>query len=161
VAEGGLAATAPGDYLIGAWAIVMLHDYHRGQGFAAHGGLNQKLDYLYVVNRDNVARYDQAFFQRGDALHFGVYPKARHPRPGRYDFRLAHLVRIELPEGHRGRCYVLRTGCPWVMLPKSLSPVAVGAQELQPLGGTRQVRPAAGAHARAVAATVGASSRIR
>jgi len=70
VAEGGLAATAAGDYLIGAWAIVMLHDYHRGQDFAAHGGLNQKLDYLYVVNRDNVARYDQAFFQRGDALDF-------------------------------------------------------------------------------------------
>jgi ABC-type sugar transport system substrate-binding protein len=93
VAEGGLAATAVGHYLIGAWAIVMLHDYHRGHDFAAHGGLNQKLDYLFVVNRDNVAHYDQAFFQRGDALDFGIYSMARHPRPGGYDFRVAHLIR--------------------------------------------------------------------
>lgn len=93
IAQGELAATAAGDYMIGAWAMVMLNDYHRGRDFAAHGGVNQKLDYLYVVHRDNVARYDRAFFQRGGDLDFAVYSKASHPRPGPYDFRLEHLVR--------------------------------------------------------------------
>jgi hypothetical protein len=93
VAEGGLAATAAGDYLIGAWAIVMLHDYHHGQDFAAHGGLNQKLDYLYVVNKDNVSRYDETFFRRGDTLDFAIYSKALHHTPGLYDFHIVHLVR--------------------------------------------------------------------
>jgi ABC-type sugar transport system substrate-binding protein len=92
VAEGGLAATAAGHYLIGAWAIVLLYDYHHGQDFATHGGPAQKLDYLYVLNRDNVARYDQAIFQRRDSLDFSVYSKVLHPEPGRYDFRLQHLV---------------------------------------------------------------------
>lgn len=93
IAQGDLTATAAGDYMIGAWAIVLLNDYHHGKDFASSGGLNQKLDYLYVVDRDNVARYDRAFFQRGDALKFGLYSKVAHPRPGPYDFRLEHLVR--------------------------------------------------------------------
>jgi len=92
IAQGGLTATAAGHYLIGAWAIVMLHDYHRGHDFAAHGGPNQKLDYLHVVNRDNVTRYEHAFFQRRDTLNFRIYSKTLHPRPGRYDFSLAHLM---------------------------------------------------------------------
>jgi len=92
VAEGGLAATAAGDYLIGAWAMVMLGDYHQGRDFAAHGGLNQKLDYLYVVNRANVGRFDEVVFKRGDALDFGVYSKLVHPRPGAYEFSLERLL---------------------------------------------------------------------
>jgi hypothetical protein len=79
--------------MIGAWAIVLLHDYHHGQDFAAHGGLNQKLDYLYIVNRANVARYDEAFFRSGGDLDFNIYSQVRHPHAGAYDFRLAHLVR--------------------------------------------------------------------
>ena len=92
VADGGLAATAAGDYLIGAWAIVLLHDYHHGHDFAAHGGVTQKLDYMYVVHRDNVARFDDVVLKRSDSLDFSVYSKARHPRPGRYDFSLKHLM---------------------------------------------------------------------
>jgi ABC-type sugar transport system substrate-binding protein len=93
VAEGGLAATAAGDYLIGAWAIVLLHDYHHGRDFVAPSGLNQKLDYLYVVNRANVGQFDEVVFKRGDALNFGLYSKLVHPRSGPYEFRLEHLVR--------------------------------------------------------------------
>lgn len=92
LAEGELAATAAGDYLIGAWAMVLLHDYHHGRDFAQHGGLNQKLDYLYVLNRDNVARFDEVVFRRGVALRFGVYSKVLNPRPGPYQFSLEHLV---------------------------------------------------------------------
>jgi ABC-type sugar transport system substrate-binding protein len=92
VAEGGLAATAAGDYLIGAWAMVMLGDYHQGRDFAANGGLNQKLDYLYVVNRANVGRFDEVVFKRGDALDFGVYSKLVHPGPGAYEFSLERLL---------------------------------------------------------------------
>jgi ABC-type sugar transport system substrate-binding protein len=92
VAEGGLAATAAGDYLIGAWAMVMLGDYHHGLDFAVHGGLNQKLDYLYVVNRANVGRFDEVVFKRGDALDFSVYSKLAHPGPGAYEFSLERLL---------------------------------------------------------------------
>ncbi len=92
VAEGGLAASSAGDYLIGAWAIVMLYDYHRGVDFAAHGGLAQKLDYMYVVHRGNVARFNDVVLKRSEALDFRVYSKALNPGPGPYDFRLARLI---------------------------------------------------------------------
>jgi ABC-type sugar transport system substrate-binding protein len=92
VAEGGLAASSAGDYLIGAWAIVLLHDYHRGVDFAAHGGVNQKLDYMYVVHRDNVARFDDVVLKRSEDLDFRLYSKALNRAPGAYDFRLARLV---------------------------------------------------------------------
>ncbi|HEY9063973.1 MAG TPA: ABC transporter substrate-binding protein [Burkholderiaceae bacterium] len=93
IREGGLAATIGSHFFIGAWAMVLLHDYHHGQDFAAHGGPNLKLDYLYVVNRDNAAHYDQAVYKRDGALDFGIYSKVLHPRPGRYDFNLTPLLR--------------------------------------------------------------------
>lgn len=95
IAQGGLAATAAGDYLIGAWAVVLLHDFHHGTDFARHGGVNQKLDYLHVVHRANVARYDQALFGQDDRLDFAQFAKARRPRPeaGPYAFSLEGLMR--------------------------------------------------------------------
>jgi ABC-type sugar transport system substrate-binding protein len=91
--EGGLAATMGSHFFIGAWAMVLLHDFHRGLDFAAQGGTAQKLDYLYTVNRNNALRYDQAVYKREGALDFGVYSKVLHPKVGRYDFNLAPLVR--------------------------------------------------------------------
>ncbi|HEU0201804.1 MAG TPA: ABC transporter substrate-binding protein [Burkholderiaceae bacterium] len=93
IAAGGLAATAAGHYLIGAWAMVLLYDYHHGRDFAGNGGATQKLDYLFVVNRDRVARYNRLVFEQADALDFKAYSKVLRPRSGRYDFRLEPLLR--------------------------------------------------------------------
>ena len=92
VADGGLAAMVAGDYFIGAWAMVLLHDYHHGRDFAASGGARQKLDFLSVIDRDNVARFEEAVFLRGHALDFGLYSKTVHPHAGPYDFSLSHLL---------------------------------------------------------------------
>lgn len=91
IAAGGLAATAAGHYLIGAWAMVMLHDYHQGHDFAQHGGPRQVLDYLYVVTPQRVARYRQVLFDSGSALDVRAYSKALH-RGGGYDFKLDRLI---------------------------------------------------------------------
>lgn len=93
LAEGGLAATIGSHFFIGAWAMVLLHDYHHGLDFAARGGVTQKLDYMLVVNRDNAARFDQAVYRRSGALDFSTYSKVLHPHAGPYDFTLAPLVR--------------------------------------------------------------------
>jgi len=93
LAEGGLAASLGSHFFIGAWAMVLLHDYHHGVDFAAHGGTTQKLDYMHVINRDNASRYDQAVYKRDGVLDFSVYSKALHPKLGPYDFNLAPLMR--------------------------------------------------------------------
>jgi ABC-type sugar transport system substrate-binding protein len=93
VAAGGLAATAAGDYLIGAWALVLLHDYHAGTDFAGHGGLRHNLDYLCVVHRNNVRPFTHRI--RTATMDFRRYSKALHPSPRPYDFRLARVVDYE------------------------------------------------------------------
>jgi ABC-type sugar transport system substrate-binding protein len=93
MAEGGMAASVGSHFFIGAWAMVLLHDYHRGLDFASRGGVTQKLDYMHVVTRDNAPQYARAVYERDDALDFGVFSRSRRPKAGRYDFNLAALVR--------------------------------------------------------------------
>lgn len=94
IEEGGLAASVGSHFFVGAWAMVLLHDYHNGRDFAAvMGGPRMKLDYMHVVNRANVQQYDRAVYKREKALDFSAYSKVLHPRAGRYDFNLAPLVR--------------------------------------------------------------------
>ncbi|MFC6310339.1 sugar ABC transporter substrate-binding protein [Paraburkholderia dipogonis] len=92
VADGGLAAMMAGDYFLGAWAMVLLHDYHQGKDFAANGGVRQKLDFLTVIYRENAARYADVVFRSGATLDFARYSKTRSPRPGPYDFNLQYLL---------------------------------------------------------------------
>jgi ABC-type sugar transport system substrate-binding protein len=92
VADGGLAGMVAGDYFVGAWAMVLLHDYHHGKDFAASGGVCQKLDYLSVIHHDNVARYNEAVFGHGHTLDFCLYSKYLYPRPGPYDFSVERLL---------------------------------------------------------------------
>ena len=81
-----------GDYFIGAWAMVLLYDYHHGKDFAASGGVRLKLDYLSVIHRENAAQYHDAVFARGQSLNFGIYSKCLYPRAGPYDFGLQRLL---------------------------------------------------------------------
>jgi hypothetical protein len=92
VTSGGLAAMVAGDYFMGAWAMVLLYDYHHGKDFAASGGVRLKLDYLSVIHRENAAQYYDAVFAHGQSLNFGVYSKCLYPRAGPYDFGLQRLL---------------------------------------------------------------------
>jgi ABC-type sugar transport system substrate-binding protein len=91
--EQGLAATVGCHFFIGAWAMVLLHDHHQGHDFAARGGPRLKLDYMHVVTPQSATRFDQAIYQRESDFDFRVFSKTLHPRPGRYDFSLAPLLR--------------------------------------------------------------------
>jgi len=93
MAEGGLAASVGSHFLIGAWAMVLLYDYHQGMDFAAAGGPTLKIDHMHVVNRESAARFDQAVYQRQDAMDFTSFSRALHPKAGRYDFNLAPFLR--------------------------------------------------------------------
>lgn len=92
VIDGGLTALVAGDYFIGAWAMVLLHDYHRGKDFAAAGGARQKLDFLSVIHRENAIRFADAVFKREETFDFAQYSKFLRPRPGQYDFNLEYLL---------------------------------------------------------------------
>jgi ABC-type sugar transport system substrate-binding protein len=91
VAGGGLAATAAGNFLVGALAIVLLYDYLHGNDFLMHGGVAQQIQYL-IVGPENVARYESVLMKRIDSMDFSQYSEALHSHPGPYDFSLKDLV---------------------------------------------------------------------
>jgi ABC-type sugar transport system substrate-binding protein len=93
LAPGGLAATVGSHFFIGAWAMVLLHDYHHGHDFAVPGGPHLKLDYLVVVHRGNAAAYDRAVYQHTEALDFRGYSRALRPKARPYNFDLTRLIR--------------------------------------------------------------------
>lgn len=82
-------------FFIGAWAMVLLYDYHNGLDFAEHGGLRQKLDYLSVINSENAARYYQVVYEQTDTIDFTVFSKYLHPSSGNYAFSLTPIMRKE------------------------------------------------------------------
>jgi ABC-type sugar transport system substrate-binding protein len=93
MAEQGMAVSLGSHFFIGAWAMVMLYDYHQGLDFAAHGGVIQKLDHLYVITPDNASRYYEVVYDQTDTLDFSVFSKHLQPSPGGYTFSLAPLMR--------------------------------------------------------------------
>jgi ABC-type sugar transport system substrate-binding protein len=90
IEDGGMGATLVGGHMIGAWAMVMLYDYHHGIDFANDGGLRRRLDYLLVVSRSNVQDYKRAL--SGAPISFKRYSKAHNRRRARYDFGLDGLL---------------------------------------------------------------------
>ncbi len=92
MADQGMTVSLGSHFFIGAWAMVLLNDYHQGLDFAAYGGARQKLDHLYVITPENAARYYQVVYDQTDALDFSVFSKHLHPSPGPYTFSLAPLM---------------------------------------------------------------------
>jgi ABC-type sugar transport system substrate-binding protein len=95
MAEQGMAVSLGSHFFIGAWAMVLLYDYHHGVDFVEHGGVRQKLNHLYVITPDNASRYYQVVYDQIDALDFSVFSKYLHPSPGDYGFSLVPLMSQE------------------------------------------------------------------
>lgn len=94
VKGGRLAALSGGHFMAGAWALVMLYDYHHGRDFARDEGL--ELDQsMFVLFSPQLAdrfleRYGQLNFDRID---FRRFSKALNPKLKRYDFNFGQLLR--------------------------------------------------------------------
>ncbi|MBI9104956.1 MAG: ABC transporter substrate-binding protein [Spirochaetales bacterium] len=92
IAKEGMAVSLGSHFFIGAWAMVLLHDYHHGLDFEARGGVRQRLDYLSVINSENASRYYQVIYEESDTIDFSIFSKYLHPSPGSYSFSLAPLM---------------------------------------------------------------------
>lgn len=93
VTEGKIASLAGGHFTAGAWALVMLHDYHHGVDFAKQG-LEQELP-LFALLDDKMA---QRFLLRfGDedfsSIDFRRFSRVFNPKLERYDFGLLQVLK--------------------------------------------------------------------
>ncbi len=93
VQSGRLAALAGGHFMAGAWALVMIDDYHRGKDFNSEGLVLTKP--MFVLFTPELAKRYIAQFEQGlKATDFRRFSKARNPTVTRYDFRLDRLLAV-------------------------------------------------------------------
>jgi hypothetical protein len=91
VKSGRLTALAGGHFIAGAWALVMLYDYHHGRDFADEG---------LELNRSMFAQFDAVLadrylerFGRGfQGVDFRRFSKVLNPKLKRYDFGFAQFL---------------------------------------------------------------------
>ncbi|WP_342130655.1 ABC transporter substrate-binding protein [Hydrogenophaga sp. OTU3427] len=90
--SGRLAALAGGHFITGAWALVMIHDFHRGRDFKDEG-LTLERSMFALFTPKSAAVFMARFGDNLDQIDFSRYSKARNPRLRRYDFGFEQLLR--------------------------------------------------------------------
>lgn len=91
--DGRLSALAGGHFLAGAWALVMLYDYHEGRDFAADEGLELMRPMFMLFTKPDAQRYLARFGEGIRDLDFRRYSKALNPGIKRYAFDPQPLLR--------------------------------------------------------------------
>ncbi|MFL5354927.1 ABC transporter substrate-binding protein [Archangium sp.] len=91
VRDGRMVASLGGHFLEGAWALVLLYDYHQGHDFAS-----ERLEWrtrLLPLTRDTVDAWLRLHLGMDwEAFDFRAFSKAAHPGLARYDFSLQALL---------------------------------------------------------------------
>lgn len=91
IKSGRLASLAGGHFITGAWALVMLYDYHHGRDFADEG-LELQRPMFAEFTPQLADRYIERFSAGFDSVDFGRYSKVKNPQLKRYDFGFAQLL---------------------------------------------------------------------
>jgi ABC-type sugar transport system substrate-binding protein len=94
IKSGRLAALAGGQFITGAWALVLIHDYHHGRDFADEGIELQRPMFAAFTPR-LADRYIERFSNGFDSVDFSRYSKVRNPQLRRYDFGFVQLLEAE------------------------------------------------------------------
>lgn len=99
IESGRLTVSIGGHILEGAWALVLLYDYHKGIDFADE--LNVKFNSeMYAITAENIGQYRRL----GDGMNWGkvdfrLFSKALNPDLKRYDFSLPMLFKALAGDG--------------------------------------------------------------
>ena len=90
--RGELSALAGGHFLCGAWALVMIHDYHHGRDFKDLGLMQQQGMFMLFSAQDAtrfLARHGKGLAE----LDFRRYSRVLNPGLARYHFDAQVLMR--------------------------------------------------------------------
>lgn len=86
VKEGSLVTSVGGHFMGGAWALVLLYDYHHGRDFAEES--TEFISPMFgALNRGNIDRFLEKFSDRNwSKIDFTRFSKVRNPDLKQYDF---------------------------------------------------------------------------
>jgi ABC-type sugar transport system substrate-binding protein len=91
IKSGRLASLAGGHFITGAWALVMIYDYHHGRDFTDEG-LELERSMFAQFDARLADRYLQRFGGGIRGVDFRRYSRALNPKLARYDFGFAQLL---------------------------------------------------------------------
>lgn len=91
--DGRVSAAATGHFSLGAWAMVLLHDYDAGVDFAAHGGKDRQIPIFVLLDRRQAARMKANLARPDFGIDFRDFSLALHPERKRYAFSVQPLLR--------------------------------------------------------------------
>jgi hypothetical protein len=91
IKSGRLTALAGGHFITGAWALVLIYDYHHGRDFADEGVETQRPMFAQFTP-DLANRYIERFSSGFDSVDFRRYSKVKNPQLKHYDFGFQQLL---------------------------------------------------------------------
>jgi ABC-type sugar transport system substrate-binding protein len=93
IESGRLTALAGGHFIAGAWALVMLYDYHHQHDFAPEG-LEMTQPMFMLFSPADAARFQARFGEmKFDTVDFRRFSKALNPKLKHYDFNFRQLMK--------------------------------------------------------------------
>jgi ABC-type sugar transport system substrate-binding protein len=90
--QGRLSALAGGHFITGAWALVMIYDFHRGKDFNTEG-LELEMPLFTLFTPDLSDRFQAIFGINAHKIDFRKYSKALNPPIKRYKFGFEQLLK--------------------------------------------------------------------
>jgi len=103
IKEGGLNLTVAGHPMIGAWALLLLFDYHHGYDFISDIGLNYKVNHLTVIDtKEKADQYSRLVLTHPNQIDFRFFSKALNKNLVKYDFSYENVVNAATPKGTPG-----------------------------------------------------------
>ena len=90
--DGTLEALAGGHFIVGAWSLVMIYDYHKGMDFRREG-VALKRPMFHLFTSATAARYVQRYGGMSfESIDFRHYSKVLNPKLARYNFDFKQLL---------------------------------------------------------------------
>lgn len=92
IADGSMVASVGGHFMMGGWALVLLHDYHKGRDFAEEG-VKLKMKIFEIIDAQNVNVYLSQFEDENwHKIDFTRFSKILNPNVTKYDFSIKTLL---------------------------------------------------------------------
>ncbi|WXL24031.1 ABC transporter substrate-binding protein [Ectopseudomonas mendocina] len=87
-----ISALTSGHFSLGAWAVVMLHDYHAGKDFAERGGKDRVDDLFTLVDEKQAAQLMRHMKMPGYGLNFKNFSAVYKPQIKDYQFSIEDML---------------------------------------------------------------------
>ncbi len=93
IRQGGMKLTVAGHPMIGAWALVLIYDYHNGLDFSKTVGVNYSIDHLTVIDTPEKAdQYQDLVLKNPQRIDFRKFSKILNHRLIKYDFSFPKVI---------------------------------------------------------------------